>query len=346
MPITGTQSTAQILAAQAANNRKLAEQAQIAAPERSNLTGSNPLSLISSGLNQAANSLTAPDRRAALDAEAARQNAIRLEQQAYSRGQTEDNTTYKRNQDALANTRAAESAKASNLIRANEEGRKQVAFENEIQDRNAQIKLQQAQAVEPELLAEVDSRELQELHQKGIDPTTGEFQMINEISLYDAKREKGDKFDAAREFFTNIPGDLSKNSDAYDKFTGDVSDVLARAKTRANKGTVSTKKVDRHGRPLNKTSPEAKGGWSRAYEQLAIERALRGTTIGSGYLSIDGDLQDEAGFEDRLVDEMAYIMDNLGAAKQFQEIKAPYDNERKKIKANTLKQGVRQLRQK
>ncbi len=66
MAITGTQSTASILASNAASNRIREQQAMLAVPEKGvNLNASNPIGLISQGLSGAANALSAGDRRAA-----------------------------------------------------------------------------------------------------------------------------------------------------------------------------------------------------------------------------------------------------------------------------------------
>lgn len=341
MAINSTQSTTQLLAAQAANNRKAAEQAQLATPAQSNLSGGNPYSMMSSGINQFTNALNAPGARLAEQSNLDRVNAIRLQQQDYNRNrnaatdarlqQTTDANIqqqgYTRDRNAVTDARLQQIADANMQqqafnqgLSAKQEGREAGVFEQAGVDRAAQIRAENAMAQLPMIEADIAREEYKAFKDKGLDPATGNFVAAEELARFDAvKAEKGDTFDAAAEFYQQLPESLAQDASAYESFTDDVSDGLKQAKKSIG------------------------SAWSKPYEQLAIQRALTGTSVGSGFLSIDGNF-DEEGFRDRLKLEMANIIDAQGDLKNYKDIKRPFDIARKKAAAEALKAGVRPMK--
>ncbi len=317
MAINSTQSTAQILASQAASNRVAAEQAQLAAPTTQlNNNSASPFGLISEGLGTATNALNASGIRQNQQSNLDRANAIRLEQQGYTRQQAEQADAARANQHNITNQRLQKTADANITNQQFNQGIASTNAKNAAEDRRAAIAGEQALAKLPAIEADIGQREFKAFQAKGLDPTAGNFTNLEELSRFDAtKGERGDNFDAAAQFFQTLP-ELKDDASAYSAFTDDVRDGLKQAKDKIGKN------------------------WSKAYEQLAIQRALRGTQVGAGFFSMDGNF-DEEGFRDRLQTEMADIINAQGDLKNYNAIKRPFDRERNKASADAIKQGQR-----
>ncbi len=239
MAITGAQSTSQILAAQAANNRRQAQQAQLAEPQAVNNAAGTPFGLISAGISNIGNSLTAGDRRGAEQANLDRANAIRLEQQQFSRnakqeqtnfdrGQKAEQTSYNRSQDTLRNTRQQAAQDSALQSATQKQNQSTTTFENAAIDRAATIAGEHANvALQGELQNIQKGQAIEKVEatkRLGLRPNSPAVQRANDInSYYAAGAAEGGQANAVQRFMNGSTSELAESMGARQNVQDDIN---------------------------------------------------------------------------------------------------------------------------
>lgn len=332
MAIQTTQSTSQILAAKAAENRLAAEQAQLVVPEQSTQSGSNPYSLISSGLQGATNALTASDRRAIEQSNLDRANQIRLGQQEYERNRntatdnrlnrtTEANISNQLFNQNIANkqesrlSKVAESNLTNNAINQKiakaEELRAQESNADRKSDRTARIEGHKAQIDLGNQLTDIDKQQAIEFSEfsklNGVDLLdSGRLQEYSEIDKLNADIKKGTTKNAVLEAAKLNP--VLKEEGAFSKFSTDIKDILKRARAAVE--------------------AEDKSKWLPQYEEHLKASIIAEAAVDSGWLGIDGDVLDEDYLAEQFTANMLKISKAIMNKKNYDRIAKKYDTKR------------------
>ena len=239
MAITGTQSTAQILSAQAANNRRAAQQAQLVEPQQAQNAAGTPMGLVSAGISSIGNALNAGGRRQAEQANNDRANAIRLEQQQYSRNAAQDKlaaqqeqTNYNRGQDTIRNDRAQASQDAALQAATVKQQQSATNFDNAQIDRAATIAGEHANV---QLQSELQNIQQAQAVQKaqattalGYKPNSPVVQRANDINAYYAAgAAEGGQANAVQRFLKTQPEELANSIGGRQNVQDDVNDATA-----------------------------------------------------------------------------------------------------------------------
>lgn len=295
------QSTTSILAAE---NLRSQQQAALATPDRISVGGANPFSMMSSGLNQAAQSLAAPERRAIEQANLERSNAIRLEQQAYERAQAEQ-----REQRAIAQAeREATLFTQGQAERAARLNQQQVQFDAQ----------QEMQLLDDEAM--LQSRAIYQKH--GFSPTSSVGQLANAINEYDKVKAEGGPTTWQEMLPANIQELYLSDKGAYQNIADDINDAV-------------------HGGAIGKGAKKRLGtDWDEAYADLFLADYLSQAAISPGMFGLNKGNFDEEGLEDFLVQKMSGLKQAKAASADFNMLQTQLQRAKRPIQRRIAEAGL------